>query len=166
MIQDYIPHYYASPSLVHALIPEECRNAHSLLRWWQSVDTKLGIDNVKKSPAWTVDNIAIEYSHNQLLEIYDNFKYEYHIKIYEKCHNTGSYYRDGSFNRTQWHFHPNGFFSNNFCGIPDTESSLNFISTENSRFVGITSKHVVVKDNYAAHFKVTMLCAYILFFVK
>ena len=80
MIQDYIPHYYASPSLVHALIPEECRNAHSLLRWWQSVDPKLGIDNVKKSPAWTVDNIAIEYSHYQMLEIYDNFRYEYHIK--------------------------------------------------------------------------------------
>lgn len=60
-----------------------------------------------------------------------------------------------SLNQTQWQFHPNGVISNNLCGVPETEKSMNFVSSENSRFAGITSRHITVKDNYAAYFKVS-----------
>ena len=73
LIQDYFPQHYINPSSVHAIIPEDCQNSHSILRWWQPVGTEA--ETIKKSPMWLIDNIAIEYSREELTEIYDNFRY-------------------------------------------------------------------------------------------
>lgn len=63
-------------------------------------------------------------------------------------------YRMEAINETQWQFYPNGFISNNMCGILEKENSLNFVTNEDTRFVGITTKHIVIKKNYAVYFKV------------
>ena len=72
LIQDYRPQHYINPTSVHAVIPEDCRNSHSILRWWQPVGTDS--ETMKKFPIWFIDNIAVDYSKEQLTEIYDNFR--------------------------------------------------------------------------------------------
>lgn len=85
MIQDYLPRDHTSPTLVHAIIPEDCRYSHSILRWWQPIEPELkpefGFEAAIKSPVWLIDNIAIEYSQEQLTELYDNFKYLHSIIV-------------------------------------------------------------------------------------
>ncbi|KAK4045821.1 hypothetical protein OUZ56_033841 [Daphnia magna] len=93
-------------------------------------------------------DIRVYYSeHLQKLEFLGgSMNYPYAMPKYE------------SLNQTQWQFHPNGVISNNLCGVPETESSMNFVSSGNSRFAGITSRHITVKDNFAAYFKIRTSC--------
>ena len=62
--------------------------------------------------------------------------------------------RDGKISKDYWEFYPGGAITNKLCGSSDGEFALNFAPLESSRFTGITSRHIVVKDNYAVYFKV------------
>lgn len=66
---------YTTPTVLQAILPETCQSLHSILRWWQPIDMESSYDTGKKTPVWMIDNVVIEYANQQLMEIYDSFRY-------------------------------------------------------------------------------------------